>query len=130
MVSAICRSSAGLTGISTCRKVGLPKMSVPAGNGTRQSSPGPHSRPTMMVWTCTPSSLAICAASPGETLPALESPSVIRITTLLFASLSRRRLSDVARALPMAVPSAMAPVRTWERMSRSTSWSRVSGHCV
>jgi len=70
------------------------------------------------------------AASSGPTLPALLLPSESRTTTLLFAALSRRRLSDVAMPRPIAVPSSIVPMRRSSTIRRSTSRSSVRGHCV
>ena len=76
--------------------------------------------PMRMVKTLMPWSRAICAACWGEMFPELLSPSVMRMTTRLFASLSRSRLTAVASALPMAVPSAMTPVLTCSSSSCRT----------
>ncbi len=56
-------------------------------------------------------SAAMSAAMRGAISPRLFTPSVSRIITLLFESLSRRRFIAVARPLPMAVPSSMTPLR-------------------
>ena len=60
------------------------------------------------------------AASIGEIFPALLSPSVMSTTTRLLASESLRRLSEVASASPMAVPSSSTRVRSCLSTSRST----------
>jgi len=111
---AICCRSSGFTSISTCSYSMRPKRSVPVGYGTRPPFP------IKMVNTLMPRSFAICAACSGERLPALLSPSVSRMITLLFASDSRRRFTAVASALPMAVPSTITPVFTWSSSSSST----------
>ncbi|MNL45901.1 hypothetical protein D3C87_1685790 [compost metagenome] len=83
-----------------------------------------------MVYTLTFICFAISAAVKGGIEPVVFEPSVSRITTLLVASLSLRRLTAVARPIPMAVPSSTIPLLMSPNKLISTSWSMVSGHCV
>ena len=64
----------------------------------------------------------------GAIWPLLFTPSVSRITTLLFALLSLRRFTAVASPLPMAVPSSIMPLRTPPSRFSSDRLSVVSGH--
>ena len=59
--------------------------------------------PMPMVYTLMPSAAAASAASSGFNLPALFTPSVIRITILLFDFRSRNRFTAVPKPSPIAV---------------------------
>jgi len=66
----------------------------------------------------------------GWISPLLLTPSVTRITTLLFALLSRRRFRQVASAFPMAVPSRWCRVQSSRRHSAGRRNPSVSGQRV
>ena len=59
--------------------------------------------PMPIVYSRMPDSAAIRAASRGSTTPALESPSVSRMSTLLFAFAPRKRSTPTATPSPIAV---------------------------
>ena len=58
-----------------------------------------------------PCAFASPAAVRGWISPAFDIPSVSSTMTRLSASESSRRFTEAAMALPMAVPSAMSPIR-------------------
>ena len=86
--------------------------------------------PTPMVYTLMPFSSASWAASIGSICPAVFSPSVSRMTTLLLASLVRRRFTATASPEPMAVPGSRSPVFSPAKPFFTTTWSVVMGTWV
>ena len=70
-----------------------------------------------------PSFAAICAAVSGSIEPELFTPSVTRMMIRLRDFDLRRRLTAVAMALPIAVPSPFSPTWALSRMAWATSRS-------
>ncbi len=86
--------------------------------------------PTPMVYILIPYIFAISAADSGSIEPELFTPSVIRMITLLIASLSFSLLIEVASPSPMAVPSSIIPLLISLKRFLIILWSLVSGDCV
>ena len=86
--------------------------------------------PKPIVYVRTPNSRAISAAVKGGIEPLVLKPSVNKITTLLFVSLSFKRFTAVANPKPIAVPSSIMPCFTSLNKFFKTAWSVVNGDCV
>ena len=112
-VITVCLRTGPVNGSCTCTGIGTGRRGRPGSCRRAPPSPSPGRR-----------------RSPGSISPALLAPSVTSTMTRLFACERRRRVSEVARPEPIAVPSGSISSFTSSSCRSSTAVSVVGGDLV